>query len=346
MEAWKDTEIEKYLFKLLKKESHGNELAEQYKNARRYLNNNIYGEIKGVESSLTDHSGQHIENVLDNAWKLIRTEELKNGKIIVSVKKFNAIDLYLLCMSILLHDVGNIHGRKKHNENISDIYNKIVLNSTSKTEKRTIMSIVNAHCGQTQDGKRDTLGIVEPHTYIYDHKVSPREIASIVRFADELAEGKQRTSQYMLENERYDKDSKIYHYYASIVEITIDKSDNRIMLTYNINYPIPIDLEFEKVMSFVFTRIIKLDSERKYCKYYSSLLDDFKETEAQLNFYIDTEPVHLDLPKITLCDKYCLDENQDNDIEQKLTHRYPAINIPELQKQLIKFQSENNNRNE
>ena len=343
---WKDTEIEKYLFKLLKKESHGNELIGQYTHARQYLADNIYDEIKGVENSLTDHSGRHIENVLDNAWKLIRTEEIKNGKIKESVKSFNAIDMYLLCMGILLHDVGNIHGRKKHNENISDIYNKIVVDSTSKTEKRILMSIVQAHCGETQDGKKDTLGIVEPYAYIYEKKVSPREIASVIRFADELAEGKQRTSQYMLENEKYDKDSEMYHYYASIVEVTIDKSDNRIMLTYNINYPIPINLNFEKVMSMVFRRIVKLDSERKYCRYYSPLLNDFKETEAQLNFYIDTEPVQLDLPKITLCDKYCLDENKDNEIERTIMQRYPSIDILELQKQLIKIQSENKNSHE
>lgn len=330
METWKETEIETYLFNLLQKESHVDGLLEQYKHARKYLYDNVYSEIKGVEPSLTDHSVKHVINVLENTWKLVQNiENPQNG-----IEKFNVVDLYLLCMSILLHDVGNIHGRKGHNKNAGDIYNNVVLKSTSKQEKKLIISIVEAHCGNTSNGNSDTLLLVDEYAYIYDKKVRPREIASIVRFADELAEGQQRTSEYVLQQNIVDKDSKLYHYYASIVEVTIDKNDGRIMLTYNISYPIQYKLRFSTVMSMIFERIIKLDTERRYCKYYSTILNNFRETEAQLNFYVNTEPVHLDIPKITLGDRYYLVK----ETKKSIVARCGNIKISDLQKQLKEIQ--------
>ena len=82
-------------------------------------------------------------------------------------------------------------------------------------EKEIIIRAAGAHCGEASDGTKDTLKELKSEVYFEQGKVRLREIATILRFADEMAEGPQRTSEFMRRTHRYAEKSQEFHDYAA-----------------------------------------------------------------------------------------------------------------------------------
>ena len=74
---------------------------------------------------------------------------------------------------------------------------------------------------------------------------------------------------------------------------------------------------------------MKLDLERRYCKYYAPLLEVFKRTDVTLNFNTDGNPLDLDLDLISLEDKYTYTDVNENEIDQ-FQRRFPKYSIDNL----------------
>lgn len=326
---WIETELESYMHEELLKSYNNNQANiyySQYDLARNYLVNNLFRYIVIAEPDFTDHSDRHIENVLNNVWLLIQD----------NLDKFNAIELYLLCLSVLFHDSGMIYGRDGHNKKIAEIYNEVVgTDSMRLQEKRLVAMIVRAHCGQSKRNNSDTLIEVDEKASLYSKEVKVREIAGILRFADELAEGPQRTSDYLIKKGKISEASLVYHKYASITDVYIGKSDGRIVLTYNIEVPLT-DIELEPLIKFVYKRIIKLDTERRYCKYYAPSLNNLKTTDVQINLLNEGVDI-ADLPKIQMEDKYILSEES---IEEMIYSRYPELKIESIKQKIGAYDHE------
>lgn len=306
----------------------------KYITARNYLVDNIYEEIKGKEPSLSDHGPKHIYNVLDNAKKLLSDD----------ISALTGMELYCLCLMILFHDVGNLEGRVDHNKNITEIYNK-VRNRDSKFnhERRVVIKGAEAHCGKTATGDRDTLATLDEVESIEGCRIRLREMAAILRFADELAEGPQRTSSYMLETGRYNKDSQIFHRYASMTNVFIDKGNNRVVLSYYIDIK-ATDLEDPKELTdlihFVLERINKLDEERRYNKHYTPLLTDFKKTDVSINFDYEGMPIKgLEQIKIVLTDKYPVPGQTEAEGAILLSSMCATLNIEEIIKKIKAYEA-------
>lgn len=330
---WIDTNLEKHMHDKLYEEFNNNEAEKyytQYCTARTYLVEQVFPFIPMAESELTDHTEKHIEDVLKKTWLILDKE----------IESFNAAELYLLCICILFHDCGNIHGRERHERKIVDIYDEIVGSNSSRfQERKLVLSIVKAHSGESKKGDRDTLIEVTPTNSLYDKEIKLREIAGILRFADELAEGPQRTSDYLLKHNKIDsKDgskpilnqgSIVYHHYSTITNVFIDKGNGRIALTYNIEIPVK-QIPFAELLGFMYKRIVKLDSERRYCKYYAPSLDRFKRTEAKINICHKGEDV-IEIPPIELGDKYAV---LAESVEDMIFSRYPNIKEEELKSQI------------
>lgn len=305
----------------------------EYLSAKDYFKRNIYGEIKAVEGDLTDHSERHIRNVQDNAARLIG-EEGKN--------KYCGVELYFLALSILFHDVGNINGREGHNKKVTDIYNKIRNNESHfNQERRLIIKAVAAHCGESSKGDKDTLNELEEKSDLYGHILRLRELAAVLRFADEIAEGPQRTSDYMIENQKFSDGSLIYHEYAQITRPFIDRGGSRIAVSYDIDCNKCKDLK--KLLVFTYKRVLKLDLERRYCKYYAPILDVFKRTDVSYEFNIDGNPLDLGLDKISLEDKYTYMDVNNNEIDRFL-ERFPKYEVDSLIEQINKNEDERNDK--
>ncbi len=293
------------------------ELAQSYISRYFTMKDKLYREllewIRANEPMLSDHSSSHIDNVLNNAYKLLEQEANNLADLDANKAKYKGIDLYLLCTSILFHDVGNFFQRAYHNQNIqvvlNDLFSQFFYNEF-KREKNHIISAGRAHTGRDSDGSKDTLKGVSVIDHSAGEKIQLRDIAAIVRLADELAEDPQRTCQYMLWKKKITPESNIYHRYAECTNIMIDAQNGRINLTYDIE----LNLDTSQIMSdtdrkylkefleLIHKRIFKLDQERKYCGYYCEILKSIKETQVSFNFFNQGILVGFKLEPLILTD--------------------------------------------
>lgn len=327
---WNEQKIEKILQEALIREygqDQGSNYYSDYTTARNYLVGEIFSEIKGKEPNLSDHSAEHVANVLKNVWYLLG----ENPDILTP------LELYCLCLIVLFHDAGNIEGRHNHNNKIAGIYNTIRnRNAKYNQERFIVLKAARAHCGFAIDNTRDTLKDVDKITNIDGNPIRLQELASILRFADELAEGPQRTSDYMCKTGAYTKESQLFHQYASITNIFIDRHGERIALTYNIdilssnNQTIE---NFKNLMQFTYQRIIKLDEERRYTKHYSELLLPFKKTEIKFNFLIDGIPTEFDIPIICMEDLFPI-PTEGLPKQEILLEGHPELNLDKIVEKL------------
>lgn len=305
---WEETEFEREMLSCLidaKGTVSGQNVFSQYVSARSYLVEHIYPFIVAQEPSLTDHSAKHVWNVLDNAGQLIGD----------AIKSLSAEEIYTLGMAILFHDVGNIKGRVEHFKasRIIQVYNKVRKDEPRYQQERfTISTIAEAHSGEAADGSKDTLkGLRDLPVTVEGGKVRPRTLAAILRFADELAEGPQRTSYYMQQRGFYAYPSLKYHEYAKSTNITIDRGNGRIALTYFVKLPVSVKKlnsaqinQVKDKLNFIYGRIEKLDQERKYARHYCSLLAPFSKTSFCINITTNNDNLvqldECDLTDITI----------------------------------------------
>ena len=282
-------------------------LAAAYSSTLEYLKNNIYEEIRGAEPQLTDHGSRHIANVQRNILALLGDGEATDGE--TATKEVSGVELYLLAMATLFHDVGNIHGRRDHQRNIGAIFDDARgTSAATRREKTLVLRACAAHTGLASDGTRDTLKEVAPTEQLEGKKIQLQQLAAILRFADELAEGPQRTSEFRRQNNDYDSQSQIYQEYAAVTDVFIDRGNHRISLAYEI--PVDTDDEDPKqrqgtlqaLLQYILHRIVKLDQERRYAVHYAPVLSAFNKTVASFTFHCGKDLLALDLPRIELND--------------------------------------------
>ena len=287
------TNIEKYTECALEREyGHaGKVLFGDYLHERDFLATNLLEDIKSTFADGTDHGPRHILNVLENAGLLLDVPksygsrfELKEGVVWNHHQGLCSMHWLSLISSILYHDVGNVVDRRDHQTRIDEIYARVWGSKAGirHQHRDIIRTIGRAHCGKAQDGSADTLKAVGNKIPFKGVPIRAQELAAVLRFADELAEGPQRTSQVKLNAAAYSPDSEIYHRYASATHVTIDKASKRIALTYYLGVTKGEDGEIENegklrdLLIFVFNRIQKLDEERQFTRHYTPLLDDFR----------------------------------------------------------------------
>ena len=301
-----ETAFEKNLHTRLRADlaQRGRALVGAYEQTLDYLNSNVYEEIRAAEPNLTDHGPRHVANVQSNVVALLSDD----GETMPDI---SAVELYCLAMATLFHDVGNVQQRKNHHRNIGGIFD--LARGTSdhaiRREKSLVLKACAAHTGEAADGTRDTLKDVPEIEQFDSRQVRLRQLAAILRFADELAEGPHRTSGYRLDKHDYPSESRVYQEYASITHVLIDRGNRRILLSYEI----PIDADEDKteerqaslaeLLSHVLHRIVKLDQERRYAVHYAPMLSPFIATEASFTFHCGDDLLdYHDLPPIRLDD--------------------------------------------
>jgi hypothetical protein len=285
----------------------------------------IWEQIRGTEPFLSDHGPRHIQNVLANAHRLLPSGGPLTG-----------IDLYCLGLAILFHDVGNIRGREHHahSHRIAEVYDEIQQGANhNNQEKGIVIRIASAHTGTGRDGTRDTLRDFDPDPVcaLQGCPVRIQEIAAVLRLADELAEGPQRTVEFMQHISAYPPEAAKHHAYASATDIEIDPLNGRISIRYNI-HAVCVTQSFRdnlpklrQLLDFIFMRLQKLDQERKYARYYCSVLDPIKAVRAVFDFWVDGHLLKTDLEPLELDDKVI-----PGDGYKPIAHINPAYATDEL----------------
>ncbi len=257
-----------------------------YADARRRLLEDVYRKIPVVEPNLTDHTDRHIMDVLDSVDYLLARDAFE-----AAPPSFSAADAYTLCLAVLFHDAGMVYGREDHEAQVAKVYDLVRTSPGAPLqEKALVYRIALAHTGTTDEGSKDTIAAVPETMDLDGDRVKARELAAILRFADELAEGPQRTSA-VLGTAPFNvaADSVVFHRYASISNVHIDRDLGRIALTYRFDMSHDhMDLDgpdLRQLLEFTFYRAAKVDRERRYARFYSRQLAPFNRTEIVLNFW-------------------------------------------------------------
>lgn len=274
-------------------------LYSSYVQTKERLEVHVLEHISGSEPSLTDHGPRHIDNVLRNAIRLLPKRD--------GLPDISGREHYCLGMSILFHDAGNIYGRKGHRDHVASVYDRIRgTENFLKRERTLIIRATRAHTGRAPDGTTDTLKEVANGESFEGELVRLRDLAAVLRLADELAEGPQRTSEFMQREGLYDEEAMKYHEYASGTDILIDRGSGRLALTYDIDLDSgesdSVAIVLRRRLKFAYNRILKVNQERQYTKYYSDLLHAFTSTEASFNFHHSHELLEINLRPLKLTD--------------------------------------------
>ena len=274
-------------------------LYSSYVQTKERLKEHVLEHISGSEPNLTDHGPRHVDNVLRNAIRLLPQRE--------GLPDISGREQYCLGMSILFHDTGNIYGREGHRDKVASVYDDVRgTEKFLKRERTLIIRATRAHTGRAQDGTTDTLKEVANKESFEGEPVRLRDLAAVLRLADELAEGPQRTSEFMQREGLYDEEAMKYHEYASGTDILIDRGSGRLALTYDIDLDAgesdSVAMVLRRRLKFAYSRILKVNQERQYTKYYSDLLHAFTSTEASFNFHHSHELLEINLRPLKLTD--------------------------------------------
>lgn len=223
------------------------------------------GSIAGI---YTDHSGEHFDEVVKYAGKLVGVDQ-GTGNFPLS-----PYEVFLLLMGIRLHDVGNLYGRESHEARAIDVYKKATASaSRDRFEAQVISGIAQVHGGRTPIGNKDTISQLKEVDHLGSNiKFRPRLIAAIVRFADEVCEHRGRVQQHMIDSQTIPEQNLLFHLYASAIKSScIDRREKLIKLDYILHKtyllkPYTHTQDKKKyLLDETLDRLAKLNMERVYC---------------------------------------------------------------------------------
>ena len=335
---WSDTDLETRMYKAL--DELGTAKAGRYKRlyeaAREFLVDKVLPRTVAKEPQMTDHGPLHAQAVMDTAARLVGRNAFDRPESLLS-----GIDAYFLCLAILFHDAGMAYGRTDHQRRVAQIYRQIPGHEQRPVfERSTVSTIVAAHTGDTNSGSQDTIGSVPVVSPADGHMVKSREIAAILRFADELAEGPARTSRFVRnELDVVPVESEVYHEYADVTSVYVGRGEQRIVVSYEIclddDKMTATSQRLRRLLEFVSERVIKLDRERRYARAYSELLAPFNRTEVTLNV------LPLKGPTETIGPIELADRNVFAHEARTLVERAPEYDIDTLINRLVENQQGN-----
>jgi len=265
---------------------------EKYTEILNTLRNDVYKHVNAglaalsEESGLyTDHGPDHFDEVVLHAGIILGLKRDSDvDKIETSVRSnqwiFTPYELYILLLSIRLHDVGNIYGRENHEQNIIKVIHKFKIPhlQNDRVEANMVAAIAGAHGGKTPDGDKDTIGKLqqyEANGHIGD--IDNKKIAAITRISDEICENRQRVSA----SDALDipDHNLVFHRYAQAIYGNSIKDQNlylkfqfhigHLLKSYRI-YEKQQDTDIKELIevhlpSIVLDRLKKAELERRYC---------------------------------------------------------------------------------
>ena len=224
---------------------------------------------------LTDHGEKHIQNVIHKAYKIIEDKK----------ESFTGYELYILLLAIQFHDLGNISGRKDHEQKIIDIMNELKDNlPLDIAEQEFVAKIAMAHGGHVSNDVNDknTLRTLEYETTCNERMISPVLLAAILRFADELADDYNR----IIHNIKIPPGNQIFHEYSKSLE-PIGFIGKTLIFRYRIPYEYT-QIRFKKINRPVFLydeileRLMKSLRELDYCSRYAKGYIDMETISVEI----------------------------------------------------------------
>jgi hypothetical protein len=207
----------------------GKDYVSHYKIFKEFLDKEIHPEIKPVMSReepmmyLNDHSERHVAMVIEKASYLLSGLSERN--------ELTPYETFIILTAIQIHDAGHIINASRENHAVDTAKLIQELDKNSALERKLIFDIAKAH-----SGKNDLIGILSQESIISETTVRTKLLAAVLRFADELADGKDRASNYLLEIDKIPDESKIYHTFSSCLDtFRVDIQRHEVCMSFCIN---------------------------------------------------------------------------------------------------------------
>ncbi len=321
----------------------------KYQLSKSRLPTEVLSWIAKSEPNLSDHGIHHIDNVIENAARLLGLDASYSYETGMGKKPFEQLDIrpveaYLLGMALMFHDTGNILSRSGHVDSGKSVMATLMKDILKHDEIRVINLVMAAHSGKSSKGDLDRISeLSESPDYLNKEPVRLRPLAALVRFADELAEGAQRTSSFLRDRGEFtlncdeEKQRNPFHDYASITEVNIDRGHGRIAISYSVDLD---DNMFSKdgkkhlclLLALICHRIHKTDDERRYARFYGGgLLQAFQTTEVAIRFYRSNIEVGPQLPALVINDLVIPGSHDSSDNHKEwVKKRNQAYDIEEI----------------
>ncbi len=260
----------------------------------------------------TDHGKEHTESVIRAAGMLLKPS-VGHGQ----PHELNPYETFILLVSILLHDAGNLFGRVGHEQHCLGVLLEVAGGCLNSVEAANIARIASAHGGKTEIGgvpSKDTIGLIirkDLDGYL-SIQFRPQLLASITRFADEICEDSSRTSKFLIDSGLINPESEIFHKYgACISNVTFDPPDRSIRITFQIEKDwllnkMPKQTSAGLVEIYlideIFNRLNKMNCERHYCARFFGDVLKVKSIKAELEIFHDdrTNRKFTELDRTTL----------------------------------------------
>lgn len=244
---------------------------------------------------LNDHGPEHIATVIKRASQLIEPK----------ISEFLPREIFCLLSAIQLHDIGNFYGRSGHEQNIIKVIEEGVAHiGTDQIERRQITKIAEVHGGRVKGtNDKDTISLLPKKVQLHDDEVRMRLLASILRFADEIADDSSRADTELLKKDRIPASSKIYHVYSSCLHsVKLDHNESTVELHFHIHK----DYLKEKIskddseiylIDEIYNRALKMHDERIYCSRFWKPYIQIDAILVLMNFFSDDydEQVHNEI---------------------------------------------------
>ena len=242
----------------------------RYYSVKEWLGIHVYPHIgSGLSAGggiYTSHGSDHFDEVIRYAGLLIGAEEN------CMPSRIAPYELYVLLMSILLHDAGNVFGRDRHEKRPFELLSDMgELAGSDNFEKRAIALVAEAHGGMTKNGDKDTISNLYEQNNQGHVSFRGRLIAAILRFADEICEHRGRGARILLNRGALPPESEIFHLYAeSITAVRVDRKSKTINITYDVSVS-DATRRWGKnngnayITEEILLRLEKMNLERVYC---------------------------------------------------------------------------------
>lgn len=264
--------------------------------------NNILSEDKII--FLNKHGPDHICKVREKAFEILKC-------FTHDVPSF--YEVFLLLCSISVHDVGNLFGRANHEKRIPTLLDSACANIIDDTvERRIIARIAGVHGGRINDSK-DTISVLNGTDTINNMRVREQMLASVLRFADELADDSSRAVYPALDSGILGAASEIFHVYSSKLH-TVRLQQNPVTAAWEVVLKFEMDEETAKkqfskgtnkiyLLDEIYERTIKMERERRYCMRFLRLYCSIESINVEIT--IENEESVFEQETI----KYVLKEN-------------------------------------
>lgn len=193
---------------------------------------NLFPKLNAKMFDYTDHGEKHIKNISEIYSKILvnMLPGLKNSNAVIGSPTLSFLELYILLSATLWHDIGNLLGRLNHEEKAVEIVDRLKESSFPDANlKKIIFDIVKTHCGNKQ--KLLDLDTIKKYNL---EEINIRFIASLLRFTDELDEGRKRIKPIFYDSfgDQLDPNSLIYWEVSNCIESILPNSNTKRIEVY------------------------------------------------------------------------------------------------------------------